>query len=67
MKVTIEYQFDEENKPHFWAVTKFPDGNKEFSGGDSWDAARERHIEKLRLMPHRINPPVIPQPEEIEL
>ena len=65
MKIEIEYQYDQENEPHFWAVSKLPDGNKEFSGGDSWEMARDRHIAKLR---NKITPiPAIPETETIIL
>ena len=65
MKIEIEYQYDQENEPHFWAVSKLPDGNEEFSGGDSWEMARDRHIAKLR---NKITPiPAIPETETIIL
>lgn len=66
MKIEIKYMYDFEAEPHYWATSVIDTGDKIFSGGDSWDACRARHMKKLKELDHNGNK-LVPPPEEVEV
>jgi len=62
MKIKIEYALD---NAQFWAVSVMPSGDKMFSCGDTWEEARQRHIDKLTKSVAIM--PTLPPPETIEI
>lgn len=64
MKIRIGYQFMADREPSFWATSMLDNGMVIWSCGNSWEQARERHIERLK----RYSQPMYPPPtEEIEI